>query len=77
MEVFFKRFHSCTNATKLRRGKTGTQPINRNVSGGEFQAEKKSVGSQDQTSLVILVQRVQARVGAGAEVAESAVNKLE
>lgn len=38
---------------------------------------KQTVGSQDQTSLVILVQRVQARVGAGAEVAESAVNKLE
>lgn len=43
----------------------------------ENSKQEKTVESQDQTSLVILVQRVQGRVGAEAEVAESAMNKLK
>lgn len=55
---------TCTSATKRQRGVTGTQRMNRIVSGEEFQAEK-TAESQDRTGLVRLVGRVQGRGGCG------------
>lgn len=73
MEIFFKLFYhnveieACTKATKIQRGVSGTQRMNRNVSGEEFKAEK-TAESQNLAGPVWLVGRVQGSMGAVAEV---------